>query len=176
MAEPVRRLFFALWPPATVAARLHELALSAQLLCGGRAMRRDTLHVTLAFLGAIPVSRVAQAEAAADAVAGARFDLELDRLACWKHNHIVWAGSGEMPPPLERLAADLAMRLRTAGFTLDARRFAVHATLLRNADCAGSLPKVLEAIRWPVDDFALVESHGGAGGVRYEVVRRWAMH
>jgi 2'-5' RNA ligase len=176
MAEPVRRLFFALWPPAAVATRLHELALAAQRTCGGRAMRRDTLHVTLAFLGAIPVARVAQAEAAADAVAGERFELELNRLACWKHKRIVWAGGGEMPPALDGLAAHLALNLRTAGFVLDARRFALHATLLRNADCVAPLPDVQQPIRWPVDDFALVESHGGPGGSRYEVVRRWVMH
>jgi 2'-5' RNA ligase len=176
VAEPVRRLFFALWPPAAVARRLHDEALSLQRACGGRAMRRETLHLTLAFLGAIPVSRVAAAEAAADAVSAGRFTLELDRLACWKHNRIAWAGCTRTPEALAGLAGDLARNLCTAGFKLDARPFAVHATLVRNADCAASLPALPSPLVWPVEDFALVESHTGPGGSRYEVVRRWGMH
>jgi 2'-5' RNA ligase len=176
MAEPSRRLFFALWPTETVARRLHDEALSLQRVCGGRAMRRETLHLTLAFLGAIPVSRVAVAEAAADTVKAGRFVLELDRLACWKHNHIAWAGCTRTPEPLSALAADLAFHLRTAGFALDARPFAVHATLVRNADCAASLPELATPIVWPVEDFVLVESHNGPRGAGYEAVRRWRMH
>ena len=176
MAEPVRRLFFALWPTAAVARDLYEAAQSVHRACGGRAMRRDSLHVTLAFLGAVAASRVAAAEAAADAVAASPFVLELDRLACWKHNRIAWAGCSEVPPPLGSLAADLAQNLRSAGFSLDTRPFAVHATLVRNADCAAPLPVPTTPIRWPVDDFALIESHRGPAGARYEVVRRWGMH
>ncbi|MGE5468872.1 MAG: RNA 2',3'-cyclic phosphodiesterase [Ignavibacteria bacterium] len=176
MAEPARRLFFALWPEADVAGRLHEAGKALQRACGGRVMRRDTLHVTLVFLGAVPQSRVADAEAAADRVAGSRFALELDGLACWKHNRIAWAGCGETPAALDALATQLAQRLREAGFRLDARPFAVHATLVRNADCAAPLPPLSEPIVWLVADFVLVESHTGPAGSRYEIVRRWALH
>jgi 2'-5' RNA ligase len=175
VAESARRLFFALWPSLEVARRLHQTALSVQRTCGGRAMRRDSLHLTLAFLGAVEVSRVADAEAAADGIAAQRFSLELDRLSCWKHNRIAWAGC-EAPAALRGLAAGLAKNLRAAGFSLDARPFAAHATLVRNADCAAPLPPLATTIVWPVDDFALVESRTGPGGSRYEVVRRWAMH
>lgn len=175
MAASVRRLFFALWPPAAVAALLHHAALAAQRACGGRPMRRDTLHVTLAFLGAVPQSRIAAAEAAAANIAANPFVLELDRLACWKHNRIVWAGCSGVPSALARLAADLADELRERGFTLDARPFAVHATLVRNADCTATMPLPAAPIDWPVADFALVESHAEAGASRYEVMRRWPL-
>lgn len=172
----MRRLFFALWPPAEVADRLHEAARAAHRACGGRTTRRESLHVTLAFLGSVPVSRVPEVEAAADAVVASPFVLELDRLACWKHNRIVWAGCGEVPAALTQLAGDLAQHLQSAGFSLDRRPFAVHATLVRDADCQSPLPALASAIRWPVNEFVLVESHTGEGASRYEVVRRWALH
>lgn len=173
--EPARcRLFFALWPADEIAAQLHAAARTAHASCGGRAMRRDTLHITLAFLGSVPAGRVAAAEAAAVRAAAAAFELEVDRLGYWKHNRIVWAGCSAPPPALLDLAAALTQELRAEGFVLDERPFAAHATLLRNARCP-SAPLLATPIRWPVADFALVESHAVAGGSRYEVRRRWPL-
>lgn len=175
MAEDGTRLFFALWPEATVAGRLHEAARLAQARCGGRLMRRETLHLTLAFLGDVAAARQADAEAAAAMVAGAGCVLAVDRLGCWKHNRIVWAGCSSLPPALGRLAQDLGARLRAAGFALEARPFAAHATLLRNAHCAPDALPQLPAIDWAVRDFALVASRRDADGARYEVLRRWPL-
>ena len=47
------RLFFALWPSPPLAASLAGWAQQARLTCGGRAMRTETLHLTLAFLGPV---------------------------------------------------------------------------------------------------------------------------
>lgn len=174
MAAAAQRLFFALWPPAEVARALHAAARQAHAACGGRLIRRETLHITLAFLGDVATARLGAAEAAAAAVAAAAFVLEVDRLAYWRHNRIVWAGCSAPPAALERLAGGLARHLREAGFSLEERRFAAHATLLRNATNA-ALPALDAAIRWPVTDFALVASHAGAEGSRYEVLRRWPL-
>ena len=53
------RLFFALWPSAELRRRLHALALRYQRLHGGRAMRAETLHLTLLFLGEVPRAQIA---------------------------------------------------------------------------------------------------------------------
>lgn len=175
-----RRIFFALWPSPEVAKRLHRLAADAHACCGGRRMKHDTLHLTLAFLGEVDAAGFDLACAVADelATAGAESHpaevLRIDRLAWWKHNHIVWAGCDEVPPRLAALADDLGVGLREAGFALDSRRFAAHVTLLRNARCAGELPPV-EAFDWPVCDFVLVESQLDRAGAKYEIVRRWAV-
>ncbi len=58
MAEARRRLFLALWPGEAVAGALDAAGLEAQRLCGGRRMRRDTLHLTLVFLGDVEASRI----------------------------------------------------------------------------------------------------------------------
>ena len=174
-AEAVRRLFFALWPKAEIAGCLHDAARRAQASCGGRLMRRETLHITLAFLGDVPASRLADAAAAATAVAAEAFAIELDRFGYWQHNRILWAGCAAVPPALDSLADGLAQGLRAAGFSLEARPFAVHATLLRNADCPAGAPSFATSIRWPVRDFALVASSPGPGGSRYAVLQRWPL-
>ncbi len=143
--------------------------------CGGRLMREDTLHITLAFLGDVPVARTTAAEAAAACVSGAPFVLELDRLGYWKHNRILWAGCAESPAALNRLAAQLAESLRAEGFALETRPFAAHATLLRNVDTVPPGPPPLAPIPWPIEDFVLAASKPGPGGSRYTVLRRWPL-
>ena len=173
-APPLHRLFFALWPPVDVARRLHDAASTAQARCGGRIMRRDTLHMTLAFLGGVAAPRLADAEAAASRVTATAFDLAVDRIGCWKRKRIVWAGCTVVPAALVDLAGELAQQLRAAGFVLEERPFAAHATLLRNADCREALD-IGDVIDWPVTDFALIESHPGIDDSRYVLRRRWPL-
>ncbi len=185
-AEATRRIFFALWPEAAVARQLHALGGAAHAVCGGRRMRLDTLHMTLAFLGDIDAAQFDAACAAADEIAVKGMETEaatkvgagdtpmlIDRLAHWKHNHIVWAGCDEAPAAVATLADTLAAALRQRGFQLDSRPFAAHVTLLRNARCGGELPP-MAAFEWPVRDFVLVQSHLDPAGAQYEIVRRWA--
>ena len=170
-----RRLFFALWPPEAVAGRLHDAAKDAHAACGGRLMRRETLHITLAFLGDVAEAAVATAEAVAAAVSVEPFVLDIDRLALWRHNRILWAGCASAPPALLLLADRLGHELRAAGFRLEERPFAAHATLLREAHCPAGVPLLAAPIRWEATDYALIESHTATGGSRYEVLRRWPL-
>jgi len=170
-----RRVFFALWPDAAAAQSLDTLAGIAHKAFAGRRMRRDTLHMTLAFIGEIEAARVADLLAAAGCVPlpGA-FAMHIDRLHCWRHNRIVWCGPSAMPAQLAALAASLATSLGEAGFRLEARAFAAHATLLRNADCACEAP-AFAPFDWPVADFVLVESNLTPAGARYAVIGRWPL-
>jgi len=131
-------------------------------------MRRDTLHLTLAFLGDIPAERLVEATRVADGVVAEPFSLTLDRLGYWKHNRIVWAG-GESPP-LTFLAGALTDGLRAAGFALEARPFVAHLTLLRDAHCV-DVPSLPAPVAWPVREFVLAQSGNG----RYEVIGRWPL-
>ncbi|MDD5297869.1 MAG: RNA 2',3'-cyclic phosphodiesterase [Rhodocyclaceae bacterium] len=169
-----RRLFFALWPEAEVSRKLALLGRETQAGAGGRAMRRETLHLTLAFLGPVSQEMMDRAMAVAGAVRARAFDLVLDRLECWRHNHIVWAGASALPAEAGALAEGLTRELRSAGFSLERRPFAAHVTLLRNARCPETLTQP-QPIFWPVRDFVLVESKLSPGGARYEVVGRWPL-
>jgi 2'-5' RNA ligase len=168
----LRRCFFALWPDEALAGALHALGKAAHADCGGRLMRRDTLHLTLAYLGDLPSDRVAEAMRVADAIAAGPFDLTLDRLGYWKHNRILWAGG--VSPRLTFLADALGAGLRQAGFSLDSRSFAAHVTLLRDARCTG-IPALPQAQAWQVRDFVLAESKPSREGARYEIVARWPL-
>ena len=174
LAGSTRRLFFALWPETEISRRLALLGKEAQALTGGRAMKRDTLHLTLAFLGTVSPEMAERAVAVAGMVQGHAFDLLLDKLECWRHNHIVWAGASALPPAALELAEGLGKALRAAGFALERRPFAAHVTLLRNARCTEVLAQP-RPIAWPVRDFVLVESKLSPQGARYELVGRWAV-
>ncbi|NMF97317.2 RNA 2',3'-cyclic phosphodiesterase [Aromatoleum toluolicum] len=166
-------MYFALWPAPAAARRLHKEGELAHGLTGGRRMRRDTLHLTLAFIGDIPRERLDELRAAADKVAFSPFTLSLDRIAGWRHNHIVWAGASELPGELESLVTQLNAALAAAGFPVERRKFAAHVTLLRNA--RGELPaaELDPPVEWPVGDFVLVESDPKPEGAQYTVLESW---
>ncbi|HMZ83252.1 MAG TPA: RNA 2',3'-cyclic phosphodiesterase [Rhodocyclaceae bacterium] len=170
-----RRVFFALWPDAVTVDSLDALARSAHAAFSGRRMRRDTLHMTLAFIGEVDASRIADLLAAAGRVPlPEAFSMRIDQVRCWRHNRIVWCGPSAMPAQLEALAASLAGALDAVGFRLEARAFAAHATLLRHADCRRDAPP-FDAFDWRVADFVLVESNLTAAGARYSVIGRWPL-
>lgn len=175
MKRDRQRVFFALWPDGAAVEALDALARVAHEAFSGRRMRRDTLHMTLAFIGDVDAARVADLHAAAGrATLPDAFTMRIDQVRCWRHNHIVWCGPSAMPAQLAGLAASLAGELGQAGIRLEARAFAAHATLLRNADCAGLAP-AFEPFDWPVADFVLVESNPATAGARYAVIGRWPL-
>ena len=79
--EPAaERLFFALWPKRHLADDLARCASKIQAATGGRRTCAEDLHLTLAFLGAIPPDRVRIARTVADEIKREAFFLQLDRL------------------------------------------------------------------------------------------------
>jgi len=137
-------------------------------------MRRDTLHQTLVFIGAVTPDQLVALREIAGAVHGEAFDLRLDRVGCWARNRIVWAGCSLVPSCQRRLFDDLATRLSDAGFSLDKHAYTPHVTLVRDARC-DNLPELPESISWPVSDFVLVESLLQPSGANYRVLDRWVL-
>jgi 2'-5' RNA ligase len=166
------RLFFALWPDDEVRSALARYAATAHAVAGGRTVRADAVHLTLAFLGDTPVARLPALFDAASRAVARPFTLVLDLAAWWKHNRIVWVGTRTVPDALTLMVADLRAAVAAAGFRFDPKPFVVHATLIRNAAPRGPLPDVAP-IEWQGDGFVLVRSTLGAGGSRYEVVGEW---
>ena len=172
--EPGLRLFFALWPDSATSAALHARARTLQAECGGRAMRRDTIHLTLAFLGDTPAREVERLQALAAQLEGERFALVLDHVGSWKRNRVLWTGPSILPPALAALAQDLEARLRVAGFALEERAFSPHVTLVRTARVApAAAPQT--PLRWRVASFVLVASERSAAGAHYRVIGRWPL-
>ncbi len=179
MADPVQqepeslRLFFALWPDDATQGALYRTGKWLHKHWGGRLMRRDTLHVTLAFLGCTPIAQLGTLVACADSVQTDAFELTLDQAGYWRHNRIGWLGATETPPQHLELVVALNRALLAAGFPVDARPHVPHVTLLRNS-AGGEVPACVP-VRWTVRDFVLVKSVTASEGAHYEVIRRWLL-
>ena len=114
--------------------------------------RRENLHLTLAFLGEQPGSRVAELEAAmlAASEGTGEFALRFERAGRFRREDgdTCWLGAARSRPLLE-LQTRLAGELKDRGFALEARRFSPHLTLARRVygrdDPALTLPAPIEA-------------------------------
>lgn len=175
------RLFFALWPPPALAAALHALAGQCSALGGGRAMRVDTLHLTLVFLGEVSPARLPSLRALAATVAGewqkaqaAAVTLHLDRLGYWPVSGIVHAGMQNPDPALMALADALGEGCRQLGVGLERRRFVPHVTLCRSAKNAPDAVN-FTLFDWPLAEFRLVRSRPSSAGADYEILDRWPL-
>jgi RNA 2',3'-cyclic 3'-phosphodiesterase len=164
------RVFFALWPPLEVARRLAAIARDQAARHGGKAMRADSVHLTLAFIGDVEVTRLPDLVAAAERVKGSSFALALGVCGYWSHNCLAWAGCDEVPAALARLVRQLAQSLRHAGFRVDRASddFVPHLTLVRRQANAAPAPPIEPSIAWQCDEFVLVRSRLSAAGSSYE--------
>jgi 2'-5' RNA ligase len=140
-------------------------------------------HVTLLFLGDVPVDAVAPlAAAVAPAVAAApRLSLRLSgagRFGSRRRPAVCWAGVTGDVPELTALADRLAAAARAVGLPIEDRPFRAHLTLGRwrpGAPADADLPDRLAAYRgpvWPVPEVVLWRSHLGSVP-RYERVAAW---
>lgn len=171
-----RRVFFALWPDEAALDGFDRVGKRLHALGGGRRMRRENLHITLAFIGEVPRQRIGILRRAAGQVVAAPFSLRLDRLDCWRHKRIAWLGSSEPPLQLLTLVGQLYECLAGAGLPLEMGDFTTHVTLVRNVHCARCTPlPELDPIDWPVNEFVLAESMLAPEGARYGVIGRWRL-
>lgn len=175
-AEPrpsARRLFLALWPDEATRAALARVAAGLRVP-GARAVPPANLHLTLAFLGRCEPARERCVRLAAGTVAGEPFELELDAFGWYPRPRVAWVGARRVPPALAALQRRLGEALGGCDFTPEPRPFAAHVTLLR--DCR-RLPEwpALQPLRWPVRDFALVESFTEPSGASYQLREHWPL-
>jgi len=167
------RLFFALWPDDATRDALNRTGKWLHQHWGGRRMRADTLHITLAFLGSTPAEQLDALVACADTVQTDAFELILDQAGYWRHNRIGWLGASETPSQHFELFGALNAALQAAGFFVDARPHVPHVTLLRKS-AGGEIPECLP-VHWPISEFVLVKSVTESDGAHYEVTRRWPL-
>jgi 2'-5' RNA ligase len=182
MTAATARVFFALWPAPEIAAKLAEIAAMASQVLGGKPTRCETIHLTLAFLGDVPEAQLPLLCSIASQIRGRSFDLTMDRLGFWRHNHLLWAGCSIAPPALPALADDLSAALQQGGFavTNGKHAFAPHVTLLRKVAADAALASVcplpeFEALHWRCDDFVLVRSRQSSAGSSYESLARFPL-
>jgi RNA 2',3'-cyclic 3'-phosphodiesterase len=173
-AQACARVFFALWPSPATRDQLFAWAQACRPSSGGRAVRCDDLHATLAFLGEVERSRLPELLALPDEIACPRFECVLDRIGYWRHNGVVCAGTSRPPPLLSAFAASLAQRLARSGFRTEDRPYVPHVTLLRDVRRAPAEPRI-EPLCWNVDTIVLAESAQSGGRLLYRPLQRWTL-
>jgi 2'-5' RNA ligase len=167
------RLFFALWPDAATRRALQRETRMVVRQCDGRPVPPSNFHVTLAFLGQVPVTRWDDLLALAGEVRVPRLDLTFDRYGFWPEPRVFWMSPGRCPPHLTQMVTRLWEKLETLGIRRERKAYCPHLTLCRKVRSASELPPP-RPVRWRIRDFVLVESVTGPGGPHYRVVAKFA--
>lgn len=177
MANSRKRLFFALWPQIACRRAIIDRVGDSVRACRGRVVGTENLHLTLAFLGSVPVSLIPCIEAAAGRIHRSPFTITLSRLGHFGRSRILWLGpenENKAISPSAELAGALWRELAACGLKAEQHRFRPHVTLARKTQ--GSLQaRSFEPIVWVVRDFVLVESVTGKRQAEYAVVRRFPL-
>lgn len=173
------RVFFALWPPAGLAAALHAQSVTAMVQLAGRVVRPDALHLTTLFVGSVAESRLPELAAAGARVsrAIAPFTLQLDQPGFWSRQHLFWAGCRQMPAGLRVLVEILRSTVAEGGFLLPPAPpgFIAHVTLARRLRQTPGLACWPPMPDWPCRELRLVRSQLSADGSVYECLARWPL-
>lgn len=165
-------MFFAWWPDDSLRVAAGHAFAAAVAAAGGRAVPPENLHITLEFLGSVPVARLGDLATLGAAARLPVAQLVLDRLAGWSRGEALVALASEVPAPVAAFQSDLRNALRERGFRVDSRAFRPHLTLARKlrAPFAGSASV---PFAWPCTTLALVASEPHPGGSRYQPLGVW---
>ncbi len=141
------RTFIALELPELFEDEVTALARQLRDVVDGRFMRRETYHVTLAFLGEVDEAGVRDAMAALDEACVGRSAVELasDGLGTFgrPRDATLWLGL-RPTPELLLLAGDVRLALDAYGVAYDRKTFRPHITLVRRARMPqGELPALV---------------------------------
>ncbi|MFV8820064.1 RNA 2',3'-cyclic phosphodiesterase [Haliea sp. E17] len=172
------RLFFALDIPGPLALDIATWR-EQQLPLLGRPVPAANFHITLAFLGEIPDSRLdalcQDVDAAAEKLAPAAFELQLDQVGYWPRPGIYWLGPASWPDSLEHLARKLGGIGAIHGHEKRREHFQAHVTLFRGCEAAPPAPALAPDFRLSCSEFLLMESRQGKRGVSYHPVAGWEL-
>lgn len=166
----MRRLFIGLWPKAATQRALQPLSAQAVGHCGGRALKAEQWHITLAFLGAVPETRVQQLRAQAPQWQLPDAPFLLDSYGSFPGTGIVWVGSRDSASlqAMQQCFTALWHYLRPLGFSAENRPFVPHVSLLRRAVRSDirNLPS-FAPFGWHNQACYLIESRPTAQGSAY---------
>jgi RNA 2',3'-cyclic 3'-phosphodiesterase len=145
----------------------------------GRLIATNLLHISLHGIGAyhgLPRAKVEAARQAAARVSMRPFDIVFDRAMSFGRKH-------EGQPFVLRACNDAALMsfyrllgeaMKSVGFRRVASRFTPHMTLLYGDRIVKE--RAIEAIRWTVHDFVLVQSLRDRGHSECNHLARWQLH
>lgn len=154
------RLFLALWLPHALQGAVAQRIAGWQWPAGARLQAPERWHITLHFIGNVPLDRVG-ALSHSLAVPFEPFALQLAQPDLWRGGYAVLEALA-VPPALVALHARLADSLHALGLPVESRPFRPHLTLARNAAGAVRPVETAPPLHWEVEDgYRLVRSMPG---------------
>lgn len=168
-----QRFFLALWPDAVLRQRLRALAGEWPGSATARLIADSDFHLTLLFLGSVPMPRLEVFCETAATLAMPAFDICLDRYGHFAQTGVSWLGCSAPPVELLLLAQQLAEQAKALGLRVDTRPFVPHVTLGRGAVSLPP-PGVSRPLSWRVEHFVLLASQPAGGNGRYRLLQRFS--
>lgn len=176
------RSFVALTLPGPALDQLETLQGQIPL---GRRMTRETLHLTLAFLGEQPDDALEALHEQLSQIRQSAFDLHLGGVGMYGNpNRPALGVEAVADAPLTNLQSEVSKALRRAGLMIEKRRFRPHVTIARFKAEEPTDPRlqgfILGAMSYRVEpvgvtQFALYESHLSPEGARHDVLAAYAL-
>ena len=163
------RLFFALWPDPDVSRQLAHFAGQLSLESRSRTVDPKNYHVTLAFVGEVPATRLAVLQQMGRSVQAPRFSFECDSIEFWRESHVVVAAISAAPSGLLELGTAL-----TDAIGLPRERLRAHVTLARKVTQA-PVPPAMSPVAWRATNFSLIRSDTGGVESAYTVLDTWPL-
>jgi 2'-5' RNA ligase len=163
------RLFFALWPDPDVTRQLTHVAREMNLESRSRRVDPKNYHVTLAFVGEVPATKLAVLQQIGGSVRAPQFTFECDSIEFWRESQVVVAVARATPPGL----LDLWTKLNEA-IGLPRERLRAHVTLARKITQA-PVPQAMSPVVWRATHFSLIRSDTGGVESAYTVLDTWSL-
>lgn len=168
------RLFYAIDFPEEIKSALMRYQSDLRSIgTTGRFVRRDTLHLTLHFLGETPPSQLMKAKKAADQAAATCAPFSLctaspGSFAKGRGGEVLWLGLEPCKALLD-VQGQLEDCLERQEFKKDTKPYRPHITMARDADWSTDLPK-LDPLTIPADGITLFESRRDVSTGRYRYI------
>jgi 2'-5' RNA ligase len=157
-----------------------------------RWVRRETLHLTLRFLGETPQSTLDRVQHAAQERSGSwhAFALDIRGVGCFpdaRRPRVIWAGAYDASGALQAVAGDLELLARSFGYPAEERPFSAHLTVGRAKDRLSpvGLRRLTDWIQrsdsesfgtFPVESIDLLKSDLRPSGPVYTRVATFLLH
>jgi RNA 2',3'-cyclic 3'-phosphodiesterase len=189
-SELTQRLFIAIELPRDILRTVERVQSQLKSSMPGRGakwVRPEGIHLTLKFLGDVPISQI---DAIIDEIAAAahghtQFFLTIEGLGCFpntKNPRVLWLGLTGDVRDLAALQAGIEERIAPMGYPPENRGFHPHLTLARSArdarrDELAAIGKAAEKGlgtlgSWRVDEVSLMRSNLRPDGAVYSQVAK----
>jgi 2'-5' RNA ligase len=185
-ARPLMRLFVCVSPDEGAVDEIASFAVSLKKFTGFRWVGRESLHITLKFLGEISPGRVTELDTNLSRIGGIRpFSIKLSRVGAFPNMaspKSLWIGVGEGSETLAKLARSVGAAAVASGCEAEKRGFHPHLTLARAKGPARGMPESLARAlgdapspSWVCCGFTLMKSDLLPEGAVYAPVARFPL-